>query len=234
LRRRIEQRLGPDLATVRQRYDNSEPLPRMGADVELLLQKLQDIESFGEILLVNSVLMGIFDAEDLPISPQPVLLVRDVVAKLSKMLTPLAREKQLSGILYNQHSLFAIPALWLDVRLIEIALYNLLQNALKYSNPDTMVVIEGEAIKIDGRPWFAVHVKNHGIGVSDEDAPKILQRYFRAAKARKRAVTGLGIGLSTAKSIVERHGGRVVLTQKDNPTIFSILLPESLASRKPE
>lgn len=234
LRRRIEHRLTPDLAVVRQRFNSAEPLGRMAADIELLLQKLEDIESFGEILLVNSVLMGIFDAEDLPISPQPVLLVRDVVAKLSKMLTPLAREKQLSGILYNQHTLFAIPALWLDVRLIEIALYNLLQNALKYSNPDTMVVIEGEATKIDGRPWFAVHVKNQGIGVADEDAPKIFQRYYRAAKARRRAVTGLGIGLSTAKSIVERHGGRLVLTQKDNPTIFSILFPESLANRKPE
>jgi signal transduction histidine kinase len=234
LKRRVEHRLSPDLAVVRQRYDNAEPLGRMGADIELLLQKLEDIESFGEILLVNSVLMGIFDAEDLPISPQPVLLVRDVVAKLSKMLTPLAREKQLSGILYSQHTLFAIPALWLDVRLIEIALYNLLQNALKYSNPDTMVVIEGEATKIDGKPWFAVHVKNQGIGVAEEDSSKIFQRYYRAAKARRRAVTGLGIGLSTAKSIVERHGGRLILTQKDNPTIFSILFPESLASRKPE
>ncbi|MBI5863507.1 MAG: sensor histidine kinase [Planctomycetes bacterium] len=178
--------------------------------------------------------MGIFDAEELPICPQPVLLVRDAVAKLCKMLTPLAREKQLSGILYNQHSLFAIPALWLDARLIEIALYNLLQNALKYSNPDTVVVIDGEIARLEGRNWYAVHVKNHGIGVGDDDAPRIFQRYYRGPKARKRSVTGLGIGLSTARSIVERHGGRLLLTQRDNPTIFSMLLPESLASRKPE
>lgn len=234
LRRRLDSRILPDIAAAKQRFDNAEPLPRIASDVDQIHQKLEDIESFGEILLVNSVLMGIFDAEELSIAPQPVLLVRDLVAKLCKMLTPLAREKQLSGILYNQNSLFSIPALWLDSRLMEIALYNLLQNALKYSNPDTVVVIDGEVQRNDGRTWYVVNVRNQGIGVSDEDINRIFERYYRAPKARKRAVTGLGIGLSTARAIVERHGGKLLLTQKDNPTIFSIRLPESLATRRPD
>lgn len=203
-------------------------------DLPRVRQRLEDMESFAEILLVNSELMGMSRVGDIPFRPENVLPLAGFVAKLCKMLTPAARRRGLSGILYNQGSFFSIPSLWLDPRLFQIAMYNLLQNAIKYSHPSTVITVEGESARLDGETWYCIDVKNTGIGVTDDELPRIFERSYRSRRARKRSETGLGIGLSTAKELIERHGGRLVLTRQNNPTVFSIQLPASLATRKPE
>ena len=112
-------------------------------------------------------------------------------------------------------------------------MYNLLQNAIKYSNPGTVVTVEGDAQRNDDT-WYNIHVKNTGIGINDDEAPYIFDRAYRSKRARKRSETGLGIGLTTAKELIERHGGKLILTKQNNPTIFTIALPGYLATRRPE
>lgn len=212
-----------------------EPDAAFHNDMERVRQRLEDMESFAEILLVNSELMGMSRTSDVPFRPENVLPLAGFVAKLCKMLSPAARRRGLSGILYNQGSFFSIPSLWLDPRLFQIAMYNLLQNAIKYSNPGTVVTVEGESVRAsDAETWYCIHVKNTGIGVTDEEAPLIFDRAYRSRRARKRSETGLGIGLTTAKELIERHGGRLVLTRQNNPTVFTIQLPGYLANRRPE
>lgn len=197
-------------------------------------QKLEDIESFAEILLLNSELMGLAEEGDVPLRPESVLLLGGFVAKLCKMLTPAGRRRGLNGILYNQGSFFSIPALYLDPRLFQIAMYNILQNALKYSDPGTWISVEGEAARLDGQTWYLIHVKNTGFGVTDEERGRIFERHFRSPRARRRSDSGLGIGLPTARAFIERHGGRLVLTRAHQPTVFTIQLPGYLATRRPD
>ncbi|MFN0135637.1 MAG: sensor histidine kinase, partial [Phycisphaerae bacterium] len=211
-----------------------EPDAAFQNDLTRVRQRLEDMESFAEILLVNSELMGLDRIADVPFRPENVLPLAGFVAKLCKMLSPAARRKGLSGILYNQGSFFSIPSLWMDPRLFQIAMYNLLQNAIKYSNPGTVVTVEGDAQRSDVETWYNIHVKNTGIGITDDEAPYIFDRAYRSKRARKRSETGLGIGLTTAKELIERHGGRLILTKQNNPTIFTIALPGYLATRRPE
>ncbi len=210
-----------------------EPSEVFQNDLDRVRQKLEDIESFGEILLLNSEIMSFTPGIELQLRPENVLVLSGFIAKLCKMLSPEARRRGLGGILYNQASFMSIRALWIDPRLMQIAMYNLLQNALKYSSSGTVIMIEGEAARIEGRLWYLVHVKNTGIGISDDELPRIFERGYRSPRARRRSDTGLGIGLATAREIVTRHGGRLVLTRAADPTIFTIQLPSELAERKP-
>ena len=91
-----------------------------------------------------------------------------------------------------------------DPALIKQAARVLVDNAVRYTP-------EGGSIRLSaGREgecaWF--EVQDGGIGIGEEDVPRIFDRFFRADPARARQSGGTGLGLSIARWIVERHGGR--------------------------
>lgn len=205
----------------------------MAADAEGTMLRLDDIESFAEILMTNADLAGPMDVIDRRLRTEHVLPLSDFVAKICNRLRPEAKRKRLAGILYNDASFLVVPRLWIDTELMQIALYNLLQNAIKYSNEGTIVTIEAAAVRAEGELWYDIHVKNVGIGVREEHLPRLFQKHFRSRQAMNRSTTGVGLGLWTARTIVQRHGGKLLLTQAADPTIFTIRLPAWLSDRSP-
>lgn len=100
----------------------------------------------------------------------------------------------------------------------------LVDNALKYSPPDSLVTI-----KTSRRARHALfEITNTGKGIAAEDLPHIFDRFYRADTARTRNKTknGHGLGLSLAKRIVELHNGQLLATSApDHATTFTFLLP---------
>ncbi|WP_226670144.1 sensor histidine kinase [Metabacillus litoralis] len=98
---------------------------------------------------------------------------------------------------------------------------NLLDNALKYSDNNTVTTIE---ITNEGN-FISIFVKDQGTGIPTEDLPYIFDRLFRVDKSRSRLTGGYGLGLSIVKQIVDAHGGNITVTSQLNiGTCFKITL----------
>jgi two-component system sensor histidine kinase SenX3 len=87
------------------------------------------------------------------------------------------------------------------------AVGNLLDNALKYSDAGSSVVVS--AATEDGRVRFTV--RDHGVGVPAKDLDRIFERFYRVDRARDRRTGGSGLGLAIVRHVAENHGGAVVV-----------------------
>jgi len=113
-----------------------------------------------------------------------------------------------------------LPAVSADPGRLERILTNLLTNALKYSPPDTEVIVR--AVRTDEE--IQVSVTDRGVGIAPEDLPHIFERFYRARGVRK--VEGLGLGLYITKMLVEAHGGRIwVESELGRGSTFYFTLP---------
>ena len=132
-----------------------------------------------------------------------------------------------------------VPALAKDVRihlhvdnelyvrrnpdLLQTAIENLLDNAVKYSPEGTDVHVS--AVRENGR--VAIHVQDQGCGIDRQHLPRIFERFYRVDKARSRKLGGTGLGLAIVKHVVRVHGGQTsVESAPQKGSVFSIHLPE--------
>lgn len=100
----------------------------------------------------------------------------------------------------------------------------LADNAAKYT-PEGNEIIFSAYVSDDGTPAF--EIQDTGIGISEDDIPKVFERFYRADDARNRKTGGTGLGLSIAKWIVDRHRGYFKLVSfVDAGTKFTVFLPE--------
>ena len=109
-----------------------------------------------------------------------------------------------------------------DPVLLEQALVNLLDNAVKYSEADREVELTARA----AGPEIEISVQDHGIGIERRHLPRLFERFYRADKARSRSLGGTGLGLAIVKHIAQAHGGRVsVQSAVGQGSRFTIHLP---------
>jgi two-component system phosphate regulon sensor histidine kinase PhoR len=100
---------------------------------------------------------------------------------------------------------------------------NLLSNAIKYSPGSGGEVCV--RLLVDGNR-AVLEVSDTGIGIEAADRDRLFTRFFRARHAEEQSIQGVGLGLSIAKSIVESHGGRIVVDSEiGRGSTFRIRLP---------
>lgn len=108
------------------------------------------------------------------------------------------------------------------------AVYNLVENAIKYNRPNGSVTV---SVK-EKNGQAMVLVKDTGIGISPENQKKIFDPFFRVDKSRSRAMGGAGLGLALVDSIAREHGGSVkVLESNEKGSIIALMLPISSLER---
>jgi len=109
-----------------------------------------------------------------------------------------------------------------DRELMEYALYNLLNNAVKYSPPGSDVAVEG---RLEGA-MFRLSVKDQGIGMDPDELRNIFRKFYRARRAVETGISGTGIGLSIVEQIVTHHSGKIEVTSTPGKgSCFTIVLP---------
>jgi two-component system phosphate regulon sensor histidine kinase PhoR len=100
-----------------------------------------------------------------------------------------------------------LPLVEADPMRLEQVFYNLMDNALKYSDRNTEVELGVRYPNKDG--WIELYVQDQGIGIPSDRVESIFQRFYRVDRGRSRELGGTGLGLAIVKHIVHQHGGRV-------------------------
>ncbi len=110
--------------------------------------------------------------------------------------------KPLDGRPFEMHAAPEVPFLQVDEVLFEQVLFNLLDNATKYTPPGSPLEVSVSKVDLGVR----IAVSDRGAGIRPEDAEHLFDKFFRGAQ---QGVTGAGLGLAICRGIVEAHGGRI-------------------------
>lgn len=199
---------------IQRRIARGEPLIR-----EQLLARLQTIE--GSIAGLSSQIQDLYDsvnlqaglALDLQLGPVDlVALVRDTL--LHHLPEPPTHQ------LRFETTVPSLVGTW-DAGRLERVLANLLSNAIKYSPAGGEVRV---SLARTG-DWAVLTVEDHGIGIPTQDIPHVFDRYRRASNVIG-LIAGTGLGLASARDIVQQHGGNVqVQSEEGVGTTFVVRLP---------
>lgn len=178
---------------------------------------VQGVESMGR--LVNNLLdLGRIDA-GIGLKIEPVE-IKGIVDEIVSALQPQAIQKNIEfSSKWQTEGPLRLEA---DPALLKQALFNLAENAIKYSGVGGKVVL---SVRSNDRLIF-FEVQDTGIGIAPLDLPHMFEKFYRSTRREAYQQRGTGLGLAIVKSIIERHGGRVrVESQLGVGTTFYVEVP---------
>lgn len=115
-----------------------------------------------------------------------------------------------------------LPVLCGDRDKIVLALHNLVSNALKYTGAGGQVVVSVET----DDDQLVVEVRDTGIGIGEDDAPRIFEKFYRAGDSRVAKTQGSGLGLTLAREVIRLHAGNITVRSELNKgSTFTLTLP---------
>ncbi|NOZ73835.1 MAG: HAMP domain-containing protein [FCB group bacterium] len=207
------------------------PLTAIRSIGEVGLQNRREAEQYREIigsmleenqrltrLVDNLLFLSRTDAGSFALASE-IIDVSAFVRKTIELILPLAEEKD-QEIRLEGESFLRITA---DPALLKQVLLNLLDNAIKYSPKQTIIVVHLEAVDQN-----ALHIRviDQGPGIPREHQTKIFERFYRVDKGRSRELGGAGLGLSIAAWAMSALGGTIQLeSQPGKGSIFTLILP---------
>lgn len=151
-------------------------------------------------------------AQRVPVALGP--LVREVVARAA----PAAASRDVDIVANVPDDLEVVG----DPRQLASALFNLVDNAVKYSDPAGTVTVTGAVA--DG--WVRCAVADHGPGIAARDQERIFERFYRVDRGRSRETGGTGLGLAIVRHVATNHGGDVLVDSREGEgSTFTLRLP---------
>jgi signal transduction histidine kinase len=181
------------------------------------------INLVGDLLNVSRIEEGrfgyVFEVSDI------IKLIKDTIKEFDVK----AKERDIKIVFEPGEN--KVINLKMDTSRINLALNNLLDNALKYSLPKGSVIVN---LKEEG-PFLKLSVSDSGVGIPKTSMDRMFHKFFRAENVIKLQTEGSGLGLFIVKNIIERHGGKIWVESEENKgTTFFFTLPikESLIPDK--
>ncbi|HEV3225762.1 MAG TPA: ATP-binding protein [Acidimicrobiales bacterium] len=164
------------------------------------------------------------EAEEAPTrEPVPVHLV---VAEAVERMRPAAEQQGIEVHVAEAHRNLTMMG---DRRQLVSAIYNLLDNAVKYSDAGSVVEVRVSVSADGGR--VAVDIEDHGIGIPTRDHERIFERFYRVDRGRSRDTGGTGLGLAIVRHVASNHGGEVRLASREGSgSTFTLVLPAGPAA----
>lgn len=143
--------------------------------------------------------------------------INNVISDILPLFKKPAKNKGLTIEFTSQD----IPTILCDRIMIEQALINLIDNAIKYTDRGYVRISTAS-----DEAHIIISVEDSGIGIPPQDIDRIFERFYVVNKSRTRSIGGTGLGLSIVKHIIERHNGKIEVKSEINKgSTFKILLP---------
>ena len=164
-------------------------------------------------LIDDAVEMGRLDTADIHLHAESSNigeLVREVVASMHNVI-----DGRPLHVVCNEQP----PAASVDRRLVKLAIKQLLDNALKYSPPDTPVTV-----RVHNGSGVTVTVTDCGKGIPAQEQTRIFERLYRSPSVQNQ-IPGSGLGLSIAQNIVKAHHGELAVASRPGETTFRLTFP---------
>jgi len=184
--------------------------------LEIVARQADRLAAIIEDLLALSRIEQSEGSGTLPMETRPLLAILEAAAEDCR---PRANERSI------QLDVTCLPDLTATVNgpLLEQAVINLVDNAIKYSEPGKTVWLSASR---DG--GGLIRVRDEGCGIAAEHLPRLFERFYRVDKARSRQQGGTGLGLAIVKHIVQAHGGTVAVESTPGVgTTFTLRLPNA-------
>lgn len=182
--------------------------------VEIILAQATRLSNIASDLLSLSELES---TSATPAPPQPV----SIRAAIESALRTVESTARVQGVRLLCERLEDLKVVGYELRLEQVFV-NLLDNAVKFNRPNGEVQVEMR--RDNGK--VRILIGDTGVGIPSEDLPRIFERFYRADKARSRAMGGTGLGLSIVKHAVEQMGGTIeVHSRLGEGSEFTVELP---------
>lgn len=171
-------------------------------------------------LLVDKVLkLSMFEKQQIELNKEPFDLKELIEENLRIMKLQFDKQKAQVHFTAGNHS-YMIEA---DKLHLTSVVYNLLDNALKYSNSKAEINIE---MDMPDKDTISLKIQDNGIGIAPQHQTKIFDKFFRVPTGNKHNIKGYGLGLSYVAQVVKSHKGTIrVESEPDKGSIFIVTLP---------
>jgi len=181
-------------------------------DKEVAMRFLQEIDKESERLArLSNQLLNLARIDEANQTLQARLL--DFNALSREVVSRFRLQAERAACLLELHQPAEPLPLCGDAEMLDRALSNLIDNALKYTLPGGKVMVRVSQTQDDGipnpPPLVKVEVIDTGRGIPTEDLPHVFKRFYRVDKSRTRSKGGSGLGLSIAKAVIDAHGGEI-------------------------
>jgi two-component system phosphate regulon sensor histidine kinase PhoR len=186
-----------------------------GRFLRIVEKHVDRLDSIVEDLLTLSRLEQETESTETVLEKKPV---GDVLVSAVEVCRPMARSRNIEIRLDAEERVVCD----INTSLLEQAVVNLIDNAIKYSDPGSAV---GVSLRRAGSE-AVIAVEDRGCGIERQHLPRLFERFYRTDRARSRDLGGTGLGLSIVKHIALVHRGRVAVESEPGVgSVFSIHLP---------
>jgi len=226
-RRRLEEVRRDFIANVS--HEMKTPMGALGLLAETLLDETEPavsrrlaerihMEAFRISRVIDDLLdLSRIESEATP--PREPVLVNLVIAEAAERVREAAAQRGVTIELTEPSPPVAILG---DRRQLTSAVFNLLDNAVKFSYPNSTVQCRATV----GDQKVTISIQDSGVGIPTRDLERIFERFYRVDPGRSRATGGTGLGLSIVRHVAHNHHGRVEVDSREGEgTTFSLILP---------
>ncbi len=226
-RRRLEEVRRDFIANVS--HEMKTPMGALGLLAETLLDETEPAVSrrlaeriHMEAFRISRVIDDLLDLtriESEATPPREPVLINLVMAEAAERVREAAQQREVMIELIEPNPPVAVLG---DRRQLTSAVFNLIDNAVKFSYPNSTVQVTA---KISNQE-IVIGIKDDGVGIPARDLERIFERFYRVDPGRSRATGGTGLGLSIVRHVAQNHQGRVEVDSREGEgTTFSLHLP---------